>query len=503
MNRIWSMMLALVLVLSLFVGCAQAAPSGESGSKGKLKVVSTIFPGYDFTRAVAGERVELKMLLPPGSESHSYEPTPQDIIAIQNCDVFLYVGGDSDTWVNGILDSMDTSNMTILSMMDLVDVVEEEMKEGMEDDHGHDHSHDKELQPEDVHDRPLSDWAGSWSTIEKALTSGALDEYVAHKAEENELDAAAQKTAFASRWKSEYATLTISGDTVSFRGSDVNYQYAGYKIVESDHGASVWYGFEAAAPASGAPKYIAFSDHGTGGHEEHEEEDKHHEETPHFHLRYGNESFEALTKMEDWAPTYFPADADGKEVAEAMGGHSHSEEEAEYDEHVWTSPVNAMRITQAISDTLCKLDAANAPEYQQNTTAYLGKLKELDASLRELAKNAPRRTLIFGDRFPFRYFVDEYGLDYFAAFPGCSTETEASAQTVAFLINKVKEEKIPSVLHIELSNEKMADTICESTGAKKLLLHSCHNVTRDELKNGITYLDLMNQNMKTLKEALS
>ena len=161
-----------------------------------------------------------------------------------------------------------------------------------------------------------------------------------------------------------------------------------------------------------------------------------------------------------------------------------------------------MKIAQAISDTLCALDADNADAYRANTAAYLDKLTALDASFRDVVQDAARKTLIFGDRFPFRYFVDEYGLDYFAAFPGCSSETEASAQTVAFLIDKIKTEQIPAVFHIEFSNERMADTISGETGAKKLLLHSCHNVSKAELQSGVSYLSLMAQNVEALKDAL-
>jgi len=335
MKRITALFLTILFLLS---ACGQPSNSQSGGSQSgsaqseaqehKISIVSTIFPGYDFARAVAGEHADLTMLLPPGAESHSYDPTPSDIITIQNCAVFLYTGGESDTWVDSVLESMDTSNMTVISMMELVDTVEEEIKAGMEDDHSHDAS--------------------------------------------------------------------ISGS-------------------EGDH----------------------------------------------------------------------------------------SGEEPEYDEHVWTSPVNAIRMTQAIADTLCSLDGNNEDTYRANCAAYVEQLEGLDASFREIVQNAQRDTLIFGDRFPFRYFVDEYGLDYYAAFPGCSSETEASAQTVAFLIDKVQEEKIPVVFYIEFSNEKMADTICETTGAKKLLLHSCHNVTRDEFLGGMTYVALMERNVAALKEALS
>ena len=114
-----------------------------------------------------------------------------------------------------------------------------------------------------------------------------------------------------------------------------------------------------------------------------------------------------------------------------------------------------------------------------------------------------RKTLVFGDRFPFRYFADRYGLTYFAAFPGCSGETEPDAATLKFLIDKVSEENIPVVLHVELSNQKIADAICEATGAKKALFHSCHGVTKDEFDRGETYVSLMKNNVDVLKEALS
>lgn len=320
MKRIISILITIAISASILVGCQNNTVNSEdNNSSDKLSVVATIFPQYDFVREIAGDNVELTMLLPPGSESHSFEPTPQDIITIQNCDVFIYVGGESDEWVDGILDSMDTSGMKIIPIIDLVDAVEEEIVEGME----------------------------------------------AEEADEGE-----------------------------------------------------------------------------------------------------------------------------------------SNGEAEYDEHVWTSPKNAVTIVQHLSETLCELDGKNASVYAANTASYLDKLNELDAAFQEVVDRASRNTLIFADRFPFRYFADAYGLDYYAAFPGCSTETEASAATVAFLIDKVNEEDIPVVFYIEFSNEKMADTICESTNARKLLLHSCHNITKDDLASGVSYLELMTQNVENLKEAL-
>jgi zinc transport system substrate-binding protein len=178
------------------------------------------------------------------------------------------------------------------------------------------------------------------------------------------------------------------------------------------------------------------------------------------------------------------------------------ETEPEYDEHIWTSPKNAKRMVQVIADTLCAIDATNADFYRKNAGEYIAKLDELDRAFQNVVDNGKRKTIVFGDRFPFRYFADAYGLSYFAAFPGCSTETEPSAATIAFLINKINREHIPVVFHIELSNERMADTISEATGAKKLLLHAAHNISKKDFESGVTYVDVMNANVDRLREAL-
>lgn len=319
MKKAHILFVALLFALAGLAGCGGGGKTGTAAAPGdeKLRVAATIFPPYDFVREIAGEGVELIMLLPPGAESHSFEPTPQDIITIQNCDVFIHVGGGSDAWIEGILGSMDTEGIAILSLMEMVEAKPEERVEGME------------------------------------------------------------------------------------------------------------------------------------------------------------------------------------------AGHAHNDaQEPELDEHVWTLPQNAMRIVQVLSDTLCSLDAAHADTYKENATAYLGELEALDGAFEEVVANAARKTLVFGDRFPFRYLADAYGLDYYAAFPGCAAQAEPSAATVAFLIDKVETEDIPVVFHIELSNEKMTDTICADTGAQKRLLHSCHNVTRAEMEGGAGYLSLMTQNVEALKEAL-
>ena len=193
---------------------------------------------------------------------------------------------------------------------------------------------------------------------------------------------------------------------------------------------------------------------------------------------------------------------EGIYAAEDEHDHEHDDGEEELDEHVWTTPGNAAKICYALCDKLCEADPENANEYMLNYEVYNAKLMELDIEIRTTVLNGVRDTLVFADRFPMRYFTREYGLKYYAAYPGCASQTEPSAKTVAFLIDHVREENIPAVLYMEFSNEKMADVICEDTGCKKLPFYSAHSVTAQQFEDGVTYLDLMRMNIETLKEAL-
>ena len=345
MKRNISMVLAALFLAVLLGACGQESAVPESVEQAdQIHVICTIFPPYDFVREIAGDLVSVEMLLPPGGESHSFEPSPRDITKIRDCDVFIYVGGHSDAWVQKVLDNMDTSDMKIIALMDCVDVVTEEIVEGMEHEHGDDHEH-----------------------------------------------------------------------------ADEDHEHA-----DEDH------------------------DHADEDHE-----------------------------------------------------HEHEHEEPEYDEHVWTSPKNAKTIVEKISELLCQADEKNEKSYRENTSSYLAELDALDLAFREVVDQGQRKTLIFGDRFPFRYFADAYGLDYFAAFPGCSTQTEANAATIAFLIEKIRSENIPVVFHVELSGMKMVNILHEETAAEVLLFHACHNVTQAEMDAGANYLDIMRQNVENLRTALS
>ena len=176
--------------------------------------------------------------------------------------------------------------------------------------------------------------------------------------------------------------------------------------------------------------------------------------------------------------------------------------EIEYDEHIWTSPKNAMRFTQVIGEALAEADPQNKAVYEAGLRAYIEKLEEVHQGFLQVSRNKKRNMIIIGDKFPFRYLADEYGFEYRAAFSGCSTDTEPSARTIAYLIDKVKEDEIPIVYYLELSSHRVAEIIGEETGAEPLLLHSCHNVTRREFDSGITYVDLMMQNIENLRKGL-
>lgn len=182
--------------------------------------------------------------------------------------------------------------------------------------------------------------------------------------------------------------------------------------------------------------------------------------------------------------------------------HDGHEMDIEYDEHIWTSPANAMKLVEVITETLKEVSPENASYFEENKNSYETELKSLDDEFKDIVANGRHRMIVVADKFPFRYFAQEYGLSYRAAFSGCSTDTEPSAKTIAYLIDRIKENQIQAVFYLELSSHRTADIISEETGAKPLLLHSCHNVTRRQFDEGVTYLQLMKQNAKNLQEAL-
>ena len=332
MKKIITLMLVAVLAVCALSGCG-TSKSGEDTKDKKIKIVTTIFPEYDWVMQILGDKADkadVTMLLDKGVDLHSYQPSTADIAKISEADVFIYVGGESDEWVEDVLKEAKNKNLKVINLMDVMGdkAKEEEVKEGMQ-----------------------------------------------------------------------------------------------------------------------------------------EEEEEHAEEAK-----------------------------DGKE-----------EEEVEYDEHVWLSLKNAKIFTKKIADVLSEIDKDDAKTYQANYESYAKKLDDLDKKYADAVASAKNKTLVFGDRFPFRYLVNDYGLDYYAAFVGCSAESEASFETVTFLAKKIDELGLGNVLTIEGKNHKIAKTVVDNTknkDQKVLTMDSMQSTTSKDVKDGATYLGIMEKNLEVLKEAL-
>ena len=529
-KKIFALLLALLMLASVLAGCASeqvnndtnpetkpdasantdvnAKPAAEKAPEKSLKIVTTIFPEYDWVHEVLGDQAEndeLTMLLDNGVDLHSYQPTADDIVKISDCDLFIYVGGESDGWVDDALKNATNKNMKVIDLLEVLgdSVKAEEVVEGMQEtehDHGHDHSKEvSTFEDDEVQDRSLSDWAGDWQSAYPFALDGTLDDAFAAMAEEGEMTADEYKTYYQNGYKTDITNIDIEGDHIEFTYEDgkkvgSDYKYVGYYIQNWSTGTkAAMYRFEAADKDSGAPVYIEFNDHMI-------------EPTAaeHFHIRMSNESFDAIVDPENSWPTFFPADMTGEEICEHMEGHDHEHEE-EADEHVWLSLKNAEVLVNAISKSLQELDPDNKDTYAANSDAYVKKLAALDADYQAAVDAASNKTVLFGDRFPFRYLVDDYGLNYYAAFVGCSAETEASFETISFLAKKVDELKLPCVLTIEGAQHKIAETIVQNTAEKNqkvLTMDSMQSTTSKDVKNGTTYLSVMEKNLSVLKETL-
>ena len=355
-----------IVTISMILGMAGCGKTTEKEDNYRLKIVTSLFPYYDMARAVIGDvkGIDLKMTVTPGQDSHSFEPTPSDVIQMENADVLIYNGGSLETWIDTLLDSLNNKNQIQMKMMDYVDVLNEEIVEGMET-RFEEHDHDEHSHKDDNHNK------------EK------------HK--------------------------------------------------EDSHS------------------------------EEKHKEDNHSEDSSND-SEFHNEDSE--------------------------------EEHEETDEHIWTSPVNEIIMTEKICETLSKALPEEKENFQKNAESYISQLKELDNEFRTIVENAKINEIIFADKFPLQYFAKEYGLKYYAAFPGCGSDMEPSAKTIGFLVDKIKEDNIKAVFYLELSSHIVADAIETDTGAKPLQFNSCHNITQKQFDSGVTYIDLMKENVNNLKIAL-
>lgn len=497
MKKYISIFLTIMIALLCLFGCSNIT----SQQNEKLQIVTTIFPAYDWVKEVLGgntDYAELTLLLDNGVDLHSYQPTADDLIKISTCDMFIYVGGESDRWVEDALKNATNKDMVVINLMETLgdSVKEEEMVEGMQETEHH-HSHEESFADEDVKDRILSEFDGVWKSLYPLLLNGDLDEYCEHKAEEDEDNATTKETyieKYKKSWASDTNEISIDGNTITFTYEDGNtrsaeYTYAGYNVKKSDSGSmSVRYQFQ--TESNDAPKYVQFNDHGFKPGK-----------VEHFHIYFGDDSFEALMDSKT-NPYFVPSTFTTEEVLGSLMEHSH---EGHSDEHVWLSLKNAKVLCQAIAAKIAEVDPEHKDGYSANMEAYIAKLSELDAKYKVVVDNATKKTVLFGDRFPFRYLVDDYNLDYYAAFSGCSAETEASFETIIFLSNRIDDLGLNTVLTIDDTQHKIAETIVSNTKSKNqqvLIMDSMQSTTSNDVNNGTTYLSIMEGNLEVLKYAL-
>ena len=320
MKKLLALLLSVLLITACFAACGKKAdaPDTPADDSGKLNVVCSIFPQYDFIKTIAGDAVNLTLLLDSKTDLHSYTPTADDIMMISKADLFINIGGESDDWAEDVLSSAANNKLKVVSLLNLVDAVEEETLPGMEEE-----------------------------------------------------------------------------------------------------------------------------------------------------------------------------------------GEEHEEEGPEYDEHVWTSLKNVIKIIPALTDVLCELDSGNTALYQANSSAYLAQLQTLETKYSDTIGKAARKTLLFADRFPFRYLADDYDLTCYAAFSGCSAETEASFETMTFLVDTVKQQNLPFVLMIDGSDGSVAETVSRQSGAEIRTLNSCQSVSPDDIAAGASYLTILEDNLSVLSEVLN
>lgn len=510
----------------------------NKASSEPFSVVCTIFPEYDWVKEILGDHAdnaEITYLLDNGVDLHSYQPTADDIMKISTCDLFVYVGGESDEWVEDALAEAANKDMKVINLMDVLgdSAKVEELKEGMqESEHEHSHDHSKKVstfEDDEVQDRPLSDWEGDWQSAYSLVLDGSLDEAWEHKSEDGKMTAEEYKEYYTKGYKSDYSAISIHDDHIKFTDNDGNvtesdYEYTGYYIQNWSTGTkAAMYRFEAVDKESGAPVYIEFNDHIIEP-----------EKAEHFHIRMSNESYDAIVDPEGNWPTFFDAALSPEGVCEEVIGHDHKNEdkdedehdheheeaeaeekheheheheegEAEYDEHVWLSLKNAKVLCAEIEKNIEAIDSANAADYKANLDSYVAKLDELDNSFKTLVDVSSVKALVFGDRFPFRYFVDDYGLDYFAAFIGCSAESEASFETIKFLSDKINELDCKTIFTIENSVKDIAEAVISNSGKTDVTiaeLNSLQSVSNADISSGTTYLSLMQKNYDVLADIL-
>ena len=401
--------LSLAMAVSSFTGCGSEKSSSTDAEKTvkettvsaeaskSYSVVCTIFPEYDWAKEIIGDHadnVELTYLLDSGVDLHNYQPTADDIMKISTCDLFIYVGGESDEWVESALAQSTNKDMKVINFMDVLgdSAKVEELKEGMQGEDEHSHEHKTDFDDSEVKDRTLSEWDGSWQSTNPYLLDGSLDEVWEYKAENDDtMTADDYKNKYTIAYDTDVVTINIKAPTIEYVTADktikADYDYSGFYIRTKDDGLKqVRYKFEKKSGDDDAAKYIVFSDHNIEP-----------SEPEHFHLYSGNDGFDTLVEEGTHFPTYYPSDLTAEDIVDELtGGHKHEneEDEEEYDEHVWLSLKNAEVLCAEIEKNIEAIDPANADDYKANLDSYVSSLSELDNSFQTLVDGASVKTLV-------------------------------------------------------------------------------------------------------------
>lgn len=446
--RVLISLLVAVLFLVFIAGCS--LPAGKSSDTGKLKVMTTLFPQYDFVREIAKDKADVTLLLPPGVESHSYEPSPQDIVNIKKSNAFIYTGESMEPWVHKVIESTKDNKLVVVDTSNGIELLAEEEHEEGRGEHPFEWAGAFNLK--------VGEYKWSFAKVDGKYADPEMQMVIlsAVKGGKEGIEAVHEKaeelfkgTAVAKK----SGEMIVPGDSLYQLEFDSSKDITTFKVKIDKVG-----------------NYVFFTQH-------------------------------VPTEFE--AKEHFFKDSKGKdlepEAQEPEGAHHHH---GGKDPHIWLDPVYAQKMVDNIVEGLSKADPKNESFYKENGESYKKKLQELDGKFTEAFKKTKYKKIMYGGHFAFGYFAKRYGLEHISPYSGFAPDAEPTPQRIAELIKNMKESGIKVIYYEELINPKVAKVISDQTGAKMLLLHGAHNITKEEMSSGISYIKIMEENLEKLKQGL-
>jgi len=464
------LILLLVLSLSILVGCTVNEVQEEKDSD-KVTVVTTLFPQYDFTKAIGQEKVEVSLLLPPGVEAHSYELTPQDVVEIQEADLFVYTGEGMEPWAHKTLEGISSDKLKVVDSSNNIELLS-----------GHSHNVEA-FEWKGVFEFEAGKYTWSFAKVQGEYADPEMIFAIipVENSDEATINAAIEKGNDIFKKPSDAIT---NGGTIS--GDEGTYQFIFDQTQEKTK-------FILDIQREGT--YVVLTQHFPTEFESDE----------HFLKDLSGANIETLGDSHE-------EHAHGNEhehAEEAHHDHEHTEEahhdhdHGTFDPHIWTDPLNAIIMVDNIHEGLIEADPSNADFYNENAKEYKRKLQLLHEDLAEGLEDIENRTIIYGGHFAFGYFAHRYDLDHVSPYKGFSPDAEPSPQKIAEMIDLMNNLQVKTIYYEELLDPKVSRVISSETGAEMALLHGAHNVSKDELNKGVTYITIMRENLKRLKEGLN